>query len=842
AIYGGFTGTETSLSERNCETNVTILSGDIGTTGDNADNAYHVVYTTGLTHSAILDGFTIQGGYEENTTAGGGGVLNSYSSSPTISNCIITGNFAYHCGAGVSNQNSSPMFINCLIFNNMTSNYGGGVFNLSSSPTFTNCTITSNSAASFGGGLYLGNSSSVIINNSIINNNPSTLGGYQIYNDADCTLTLRYSCYSNEAGDVSGGTVTATNCISSDPKFVYEGGNDYRLQGTSPCKDAGSNTYVEAPNTVITTDARGEIRVQNTTIDMGAFEWTLHIDPDETISWTGAAGPSWFTDGSWSSNTIPTASVFAIIPNATNKPVINDAVNPAVCNGIAIANEAGAKLTIGTDGKLTVTDKLTNYLADVGGLLIKSEDTDLDPATRTDRKTGSLKVLRSVSGKATIEQWVAPDESHLVSSPTANQPIVDFMNENTDIATSTTTSPFTFAMRDYNITGTAWTDYFNDSKPSTDLFGTGKGYVLLTKSPVIVPLVFKGDLNSLPVNKVAVKTGWNLIGNPFTSAISINSAASDASGGTNFIDDNPSALTGSFAAVYVWDATATPKQYLVINHTYNSSAPFYAQVGQGFFIKSAVAGNLNYTSSMQVHQGTATFKAATTPTPEIKLIASSSAGSVATVIKFIEGTTAGLDVGYDAGVFKADPTFSLYTRLVEDNGVDFQLQCLPSNQYCSLAIPVGIDSKAGSEIVFSVKTVQLDPNCKVILEDKQTNTFTDLSKGNYKAVVAANTSVSNRFYLHTGDIISGVGEQTLAETKLKAYTVRNVEIRVIGEVGNDAMATLYDGLGNEVLTKKLGAGNLNIIGLPNLMSGMYLLNINDKGTSQTIKVMVRKGN
>jgi hypothetical protein len=45
-----------------------------------------------------------------------------------------------------------------------------------------------------------------------------------------------------------------------------------------------------------------------------------------------------------------------------------------------------------------------------------------------------------------------------------------------------------------------------------------------------------------------------------------------------------------------------------------------------------------------------------------------------TVIKFIEGTTAGLDVGYDAGVFKAEPTFSIYTKLVEDNGVEFHLQ------------------------------------------------------------------------------------------------------------------------------------------------------------------------
>ena len=76
--------------------------------------------------------------------------------------------------------------------------------------------------------------------------------------------------------------------------------------------------------------------------------------------------------------------------------------------------------------------------------------------------------------------------------------------------------------------------------------------------------------------------------------------------------------------------------------------------------------------------------------------------------------------------------------------------------------------------------------------------------------------------------------------KLAAYTVLNVEIRVVGDVGEGAVATLFNGLGKVVVTKKLESGNLNIIGLPNLSSGVYLLNINDKGTAQTIKVMVRK--
>src|SRR5262245_30687683 len=62
AIYGGFAGTETLRSQRNIAANPTILSGDIGAVGSNADNSYHVVSGVGTNNTAVLDGFTITSG------------------------------------------------------------------------------------------------------------------------------------------------------------------------------------------------------------------------------------------------------------------------------------------------------------------------------------------------------------------------------------------------------------------------------------------------------------------------------------------------------------------------------------------------------------------------------------------------------------------------------------------------------------------------------------------------------------------------------------------------------------------------------------------------------------
>ncbi|MEF8811070.1 MAG: hypothetical protein V5A47_09125, partial [Bacteroidales bacterium] len=129
AVYGGFSGSEGSLGERDWETNETILSGDIGTVNDSTDNSYHVVYFDNVSDQTVLDGFTIiegnaDGAYPEDN---GGGIYLSASGSgntcnPVIMNCIISENTADGNGGGIcvfaDVGTSSPSFINCIISGN----------------------------------------------------------------------------------------------------------------------------------------------------------------------------------------------------------------------------------------------------------------------------------------------------------------------------------------------------------------------------------------------------------------------------------------------------------------------------------------------------------------------------------------------------------------------------------------------------------------------------------------------------------------------------------------------------------------------------------------------------
>ncbi|GAB4028519.1 choice-of-anchor Q domain-containing protein [Spirosoma koreense] len=279
AIYGGFPADGSgTMSNRNPALQPTILSGDIGALNDYSDNTYHVIYTSSLNNSAVLDGFTITKGNASGqsvSSSSGGGIYN-LNSSPRLVNCIIKDNRAGAGGGGggVYNYNSNPQFINCLLVANLSQGLGGAIYNATQArPTFLNCTIVNNSAQELvnsGGAIYNFNSSFPTLMNCIEWDN----GGEDAI-----------------ANDVSGITY-ASNCLLEpgvtnlfplgpilkiNPIFVNAAGNDFRLQPSSPAINAGNSLSYTTANGP-TTDLAGSLRIQNGSIDIGAFETGLYAD------------------------------------------------------------------------------------------------------------------------------------------------------------------------------------------------------------------------------------------------------------------------------------------------------------------------------------------------------------------------------------------------------------------------------------------------------------------------------------------------------------------------------------------------------------------------------------
>ena len=109
----------------------------------------------------------------------GGGMYNN-NSSPELSNCIFSSNGARESGGGMTNYNDSTTTIIGTIFldNSVSDNTGrgGGVYNYFSTPEITGCIITNNYAGG-GGGIADDNSSASIIFNSIFTGNHAIGGG-----------------------------------------------------------------------------------------------------------------------------------------------------------------------------------------------------------------------------------------------------------------------------------------------------------------------------------------------------------------------------------------------------------------------------------------------------------------------------------------------------------------------------------------------------------------------------------------------------------------------------------------------------------------------------------------
>jgi len=521
-------------------------------------------------------------------------------------------------------------------------------------------------------------------------------------------------------------------------------------------------------------------------------------------TWTGTTDTNWGTGTNWSGGSVPTSATDVTIPSGlTNYPTIS-ATTSADCNN----------LTVISGGSLTIESTASG--------------------------TGSLIVSGTPTGDVTCQRYMTGGKWHLVSATAAGGSISTFIQAaGNAIPSKDVSGTLNYGMMDYNETPNLWFGYFTAATPGNLV--AGKGYSLRRTGDGIV--TFTGTLTSgtKTVSLTKAGEGWNCVGNPYTSAINMNTAASASN---NFLKTNAidaSNLDLSYACLYVWD-DAVAGYKILGNSSYggrdlgqNVFAP-----GQGFFVKANNSGSsVQFTAAMQTHLPATALKAAQGSWPGFELTATSGIIKASTVVAFNNAMTNGLDPTYDAGLLRGSSGISVYTRLVEDNGVDFAIQCLPYNQNKSLIIPLGLDCTKGGNIHLSATTNSWPKTCIIILEDRTTKTFTQIDKGKELiATVADNTKGIGRFFIHI--INQSIDTSTMHSNgtlRLKVYQTNGL-IWIIGEVNLTAKAYLYDIKGRTRGTFNLQEGSINTISTQGLSQGIYLLNVTEGKNRFTTKVML----
>jgi|GEM_PF-2732656 len=178
-IFGGFVGTETMLTQRVPEINLTILSGDIN--GDDVDddfenfrddNAHHVLrVTVGQTE---LDGFIISNGHARmdltpadttNLSSLSGGGMFVDTATAIIRNCIFqqcNGRRGSALNASSNATGENEILITHCSFRNNNSVRGTVHLSGLNSPLVENSFFTDNKAMEFGGGITVRNSNASV--------------------------------------------------------------------------------------------------------------------------------------------------------------------------------------------------------------------------------------------------------------------------------------------------------------------------------------------------------------------------------------------------------------------------------------------------------------------------------------------------------------------------------------------------------------------------------------------------------------------------------------------------------------------------------------------------------
>lgn len=406
------------------------------------------------------------------------------------------------------------------------------------------------------------------------------------------------------------------------------------------------------------------------------------------ITWDGSESDDWGTAANWDGGVVPGASDNVIIPavSASNYKAPTIATDAAYqVNNLTI--QASGRLEIGGESATLVVNGNTEN----AGLIRANTNSSLVLlGTYSGTGSGTFANSRSVYGNSNYSIYAVPFTDGNVGL--FNGVYAYKWNNDTG----------EFDALDYSNSTTPGEGYFV-SLPgfSDDVFSLGFG-----GSPV------GGDVD-VPVTLGSVDD-FNLIGNPYTAAISVSDFLSNST--------NAGILTG---VVYFWDDGGKNKNgsrggdFITANSigavgTNNLSDEVSGAKGtsvydgyitsmQGFYVEATSAGDVSFTQSMQVignNDDANFYRSSSSEMPIIKLSMAGDDLESETLVAFHDEATFGEDYSLDAKKKISNNEISLYT--LQDK-LSFAIQALPSFATEDISIPIGYEVASEGDYLMKTK-------------------------------------------------------------------------------------------------------------------------------------------
>lgn len=426
-----------------------------------------------------------------------------------------------------------------------------------------------------------------------------------------------------------------------------------------------------------------------------------------TNSWTGKVSNSWSNPENWSSNIIPNELSSVIIDTGTPfSPVIK-----STARSKEILVKVGAVLTVDVTGSLEV----------FGNFTIETSPEDYGAVSENSNLI--------VHGQGFMARYLQNSSWCYVSSPFQN----------------TSSNQFGTKIYSYNepLASDNW--LYGWEVAVNENMQPGKGYDVYKNIDTIIKM--NGEFNSGTVEQILTYTdgieieeheGWNLVGNPYPSAIDW-----DAESGwtkTNISD-----------AIYIWDKD---KQNFVtyVSGTGVNGGSRYIPPMQGFFVKVNTPGTgiLRMTNEVRNQNVGIKLKVASGFKNELRFKVSGTSYSDETVVRFNPNAQEDFDQSLDANKkFSTNPSVpQIYS--IDINKNPLTVNTLPENdEYQIVTILQNIQTEG--EYTLEVEGISsFDFSKTIYLEDLELDSLIDLTttqEYKYYSKIVQNNA---RFKLHIG--------------------------------------------------------------------------------------------
>lgn len=576
------------------------------------------------------------------------------------------------------------------------------------------------------------------------------------------------------------------------------------------------------------------------------------------ITWVGTLSTDWFNSLNWNPNQVPTSTDDVVINNVLNDPVING--NGATNQNVNIVT--GATVTVNNG----YTWAILGDIAANGNSILGSGTTSIQ-TSGTATLTGGIKVSGVVNvasgatlvtnGGLTLENGASL--MHGAGTPGAGGSVTG----NITVKRSGTTSSSVYNMWSTPVLGgilpgsnkyvyvpSQGTHSPLDDNPGPDpgwstnigsVMTPGKGYISTNggNASFVGPpnngnklLGIASSLN--PINSTNQGSRFNLVGNPYPSAINadnlISGNSSVIAGALYFWDDDLSGGGGYSSSDYaVWTGIGSVGGGGNIPNGSIASC-------QGFFIEALNNNNITFTNSMRSTNNTQFFKTQA-PDNYFKVYVGVEAATKfnEVLVAFVPDATEQRDVMYDA--YKISALAELSLGAVQE-GDDFAIVAFPDNNL-QRVVPLHLRiTDDGPANMLLTRTENLGNN-QVYLYDDLLNVMHNLTVDTAYACNLTVADAYDRFYLYFNSTITGEEE---LYSNIHSYVWDNT-LFVTTSLSNHSnlQVAVYDMLGKEVYSKNnitLGSGQ-NAIKLEGLSAGTYVLKISGSGLNHTKKIIIR---